>query len=164
MPAAETKADLQAVTEKDWKKLWTLIEQVPDALRNAKDADDTSIKDVLAHRAHWIGLFFQWVDEGRRDGTVEMPDHGVKWNQLKPYNANLRAQYAALSWQEVCTRLQGAHDRLCAFLDAEPEDALYGGPMPGGTGWTMGRYAEAAGPSHYRSAAKYVRARLRAGD
>jgi len=42
-----------------------------------------------------------------------------------------------------------------------PEAELYGGPMPGGTGWTTGRYAEAAGPSHYRSAAKFLRAALR---
>jgi hypothetical protein len=36
--------------------------------------------------------------------------------------------------------------------------------MPGGTGWTTGRYAEAAGPSHYRSAAKFIRKCLREAE
>jgi len=32
----------------------------------------------------------------------------------------------------------------------------------GDAGWTAGRYAEAAGASHFRSASKYIRAELRA--
>jgi hypothetical protein len=34
----------------------------------------------------------------------------------------------------------------------------------GGNKWTTGRWAEASGASHYRSAAKYVRACLKARD
>jgi hypothetical protein len=38
-----------------------------------------------------------------------MPDHGVKWSELKPYNARLRETYRPLSWAEVRGRLsQGA--------------------------------------------------------
>lgn len=161
MPAARTKQDLQAVLEKEWRIFWRVLDTVPDELRLRKDADDTSIKDILAHRAHWIGLFFQWVREARETGSAAMPDHGVKWNQLKPYNAGLRARYADLDWEEACVRLQDAHGRLSRFIAQASDDALYGTPFQGGTGWTMGRYAEAAGPSHYRSATKYLRARLR---
>ena len=52
--------------------------------------------------------------------------------------------------------------RLREWVAAQDEATLYGVPMPGGTGWARGRYAEAAGPSHFRSAAKYVRARVKA--
>jgi hypothetical protein len=59
-------------------------------------------------------------------------------------------------------RLATAHARLLRWMEDTDEATLYGGPMPGGNGkWTSGRFAEAAGPSHYRSAAKYVRACLR---
>jgi hypothetical protein len=67
-------------------KLIATVPEEPSPVRPFDD--DTSIKDVLAHRAHWIGLFFQWLDEGR--SSAQMPDHGVKWSELKPYNAGLQ--------------------------------------------------------------------------
>lgn len=163
MPAATTRADLIAVTETEWAKLARLLDTVPDSLAAEKDAEETSITDILAHRAHWIGLFFKWLGEGRAGGPVHMPDDGVKWNELKRYNADLRARYADLGWAAARRRLAEAHDRLLSYMQEADEAELYGGPMPGGTGWTIGRYAEAAGPSHYRSAAKYIRSRLKAG-
>lgn len=158
MPAATTKADLIAVTEKDWAKLEKLLADVPPDLAGVKDADGTSIKDILTHRAHWIGLFFQWLEEGE---AAQMPDHGVKWNELKPYNAGLREKYAEMPWEEALEWLTNQHAKLLTYMQNTPETDLYGAPMPGGTGWTTGRYAEASGPSHYRSAAKYIRGRLR---
>lgn len=159
MPAAETKDDLIAVTRKEWAKLKALIETVPEEIALRPFEDDTSIKDVLAHRAHWIDLFFQWLEEG---DAAQMPDHGVKWSELKPYNARLRERDRPLSWATVQERLTRAHARLSGWMEAETDATLYGAPMPGGNGkWTTGRFAEAAGPSHYRSAAKYIRACLK---
>lgn len=158
MPAATNRADLIAVAEKEFAKLDALIAGVPEDLANRGFEDGWSIRDVILHRAHWIGLFFQWLDEGE---SAQMPDHGVKWNQLKPYNAGLRDRYADASWAEARDRLARGHARLMAYLREHDDAALYGGPMPGGTGWTTGRYAEAAGPSHFRSAAKFIRACLR---
>jgi hypothetical protein len=159
MPAATTRDDLIAVTLKEWAKLDALIDTVPEAVARHPFEDHTSIKDVIAHRAHWIGLFFQWLDEGEQ---AQMPDHGVKWSELKPYNAGLRETYRPLSWAEARDRLSAAHARLLRWMEDTDEATMYGGPMPGGNGkWTAGRFAEAAGPSHYRSAAKYVRACLR---
>lgn len=159
MPAATNRADLMAVAEKEYTKLDKLIADIPEDLANRAFEDGWSIRDVILHRAHWIGLFFQWLEEG---DAAQMPDHGVKWNQLKPYNAGLRDRYSDVPWSEARERLAKGHARLMAYLKAQDDAALYGGPMPGGTGWTTGRYAEAAGPSHYRSAAKFIRACLRA--
>lgn len=160
MPAATTQADLLSAHDTQWQKLETLLDQVPDALAEGKDADDTSIKDIVTHRAHWIGLFFQWLEEG---AAAQMPDHGVKWNGLKAYNAGLRARYADVPWPEARKMLAREAALLRAWIAAQEEGTLYGASMPGGTGWTRGRYAEAAGPSHFRSAAKYVRARIKQG-
>ncbi|GAB5448564.1 ClbS/DfsB family four-helix bundle protein [Gymnodinialimonas sp.] len=159
MPAATTKADLMTVTDREWTKLNALLEKVPGDLAETKDADDTCIKDILTHRAHWIGLFFQWLEEG---AAAQMPDHGVKWNELKAYNAGLRDRYADVTWDAARAGLTEAHGRLRDWIAQSDDAALYGEPMPGGTGWTPGRYAEAAGPSHYRSAAKYIRSVLKA--
>jgi len=93
---------------------------------------------------------------------VFFPAEGYKWNDLKRYNADLRATQSSVTWDESRKAFLKAHRRLAKFVTALSEDDLYGGPMAGANNkWTPGRWAEAAGPSHYRSAGKYVRAQLR---
>lgn len=162
MPAATTKADLIAVTRKEYAKLRALMDRVRDDIALEKD-EDTSIKDVIAHRAHWSGLFLGWYERGLTGKPVAIPAEGYKWNELKRYNAELRAQQVGVSWQQACVMLDAAHEALLSFKEGHSEAQLYGGPMQGGgNAWTTGRWAEAAGPSHYRSAAKYLRQRLKA--
>ena len=162
MPAATSRDDLLAVTERDFAKLAALIDGIGDAAALQKDADDTSIKDVIGHRAHWIDLFFGWYRDGQAGKTVEFPAPGYKWNQLKAYNAMIREKQAGLGWAEAKTLLKTRHEELVAFMRSTSDADLYGGPMRGANNdWTPGRWAEAAGPSHYRSAAKYIRARLK---
>ncbi|ABD53680.1 ClbS/DfsB family four-helix bundle protein [Jannaschia sp. CCS1] len=154
MPAATNREDLLRVTDKEWETLASLIKDMPEDVAMAPGGEEPNVRDILVHRAHWIGLFFQWLDEG---DAAQMPDHGVKWNQLKVYNAALRARSSDVTWAEAQARLIEGKDRLRAWIDRSDDATLYGGPMAGGTGWTRGRYAEAAGSSHFRSAARYIR-------
>ncbi|MCF2872474.1 ClbS/DfsB family four-helix bundle protein [Octadecabacter sp. G9-8] len=164
MPAATTKTDLLTVTRKDFDKLQKLIADIPDDQAQRKRADDTSIKDIIAHRAHWIDLFLGWYRDGQAGRRVHIPAKGYKWNDLKSYNAKLRKDQADLGWQDAKAALAQAHVRLTDLVEAMTDAQLYGGPMHGASNaWTTGRWAEAAGPSHYRSAAKWIRACLR-GD
>lgn len=162
MPAT-TKADLIALAEKDFAKLQQTIADIPAPQALRKREDDTSIKDVIAHRAHWITLFLGWYADGQAGKQVQFPAPGYNWGQLKAYNSALRVQQADLGWAAACDMLTEQHAALMAFLQARSESELYGGPMQGARNdWTTGRWAEAAGPSHYRSALKWIRACLRA--
>ena len=158
MPAATTKKDLLAVTEKDFAKLEKLLATVSKEAALAKDEEDTSIKDVIGHRAHWIDLFLGWYEDGQADKPVYIPAKGYKWNELKAYNADLREKQAKLTWPKVLKMLHERHQKLTAFIEAKSDKELYGGPMKGSNNkWTPGRFAEASGPSHYRSATTYIR-------
>lgn len=162
MPAATNRAELLDVTGREYARLDAQLRDLPGKIACMKDVDDTSIKDVVAHRAHWIDLFLGWFADGQAGREVCIPAPGYSWADLKAYNAELRARQSGLSWDEARAMLAARHDALCRFLADQRDAGLYGAPMVGGNGkWTAGRYAEAAGPSHYRSAAKYVRARLR---
>ena len=158
MPA-KTKAKLVTVSTKEFAKLDKLVAEIDDALARAPHPEDgLTIKDTIAHRVHWIGLFFGWYEGGVAGRPVHVPAEGYKWNQLKAYNAKVRAEMADLSWDEVKVRLQTGHDRLMGFIDSCSDADLYGPPARDWQGsWTLGRWAEASGPSHYRSAAKYIR-------
>ncbi|WP_299692091.1 ClbS/DfsB family four-helix bundle protein [uncultured Tateyamaria sp.] len=159
--ACGSKAELIALTEKEYAKLQNLIAPLSQA-QAALGQDDVSIKHVIGHRAHWIDLFLGWYRDGAAGKKVYFPAEGYKWNDLKRYNADLRDKQSHLDWAAVCTLLQSRHNKLIQFLSDHSETDLYAGPMLGANNnWTPGRWAEAAGPSHYRSAAKYIRAILR---
>ena len=163
MPAATCKADLLEVTQKEYRILGKLTAPIAPKSATQKDADGISIKDIIAHRAHWIGLFFGWYEDGLAGRPVYFPAKGYKWNDLNRYNAKLRASTSHLNWQQALAELDQNHLKLVDFIEQSSDAALYGGPMKGAhNSWTPGRWAEAAGSSHYRSASKYIRARLRA--
>jgi hypothetical protein len=165
MPAATNKADLLAVTQKEFAKLDALLDSVPPQARLAPDpdAEGTTLKDIVGHRAAWIDLFLGWYRQGQTGAQVPMPAPGYKWNELKRFNADLRVAQAEMGWQDARALLHRNHEHLLAFIRGLGDDGLYAAPMQGGgNAWPPGRWAEAAGASHYRSAAKYIRSRLRA--
>lgn len=162
MPAA-SKTALIEVCEKEYAKLEKVLGVVDAADALIKDGDDTSIKDVVAHRGHWIGLFLGWYADGMAGKAVHFPALGYKWNDLKRYNADLRSQQSDLDWAAALALFRKNAGLLLAFMQEASETDLYGGQMKGTNNkWTPGRWAEAAGPSHYRSATKYIRQRLKA--
>jgi hypothetical protein len=160
--AAQDKAELLDVTHREYDKLVSLMAELDAPLALKKDKEDTSIKDVVAHRAHWIELFLGWHADGLAGKAVAFPAPGYKWSELKRYNAELRATQAHMDWPAAQALLHTSARRLMAFIDGHTNQTLYGGPMKGANNdWTPGRWAEAAGPSHFRSAAKYIRSRLK---
>lgn len=164
MPATN-KAELRAIADKEFAKLQKLITPLESttALLPDPEADGTTLKDIVGHRAHWIALFLGWYHDGQAGKDVAFPAPGYKWNDLKQYNADLRRTQSDLDWGAAQTMLHENHAKLLEFMDSLSEEELYNGPMKGANNkWTPGRWAEAAGPSHYRSAAKYIRQRLKA--
>ena len=163
MPATTNKTDLIERTKADYTKLLALIEDIPSDLAMRKNAEGISIKDIIGHRAHWIDLFLTWYEDGQSGEEVHMPAKGYKWSELAKYNAALREAQAGLSWEDAKSALHERYTALMTLLEECREDALYVYPMIGGNfKWTTGRYAEAAGASHFRSAIKYIRAELHA--
>ncbi|WP_298864372.1 ClbS/DfsB family four-helix bundle protein [uncultured Sulfitobacter sp.] len=159
--ACTSKTELIDLTVKEFSKLRQLITPL-DEVQASLGADGTSIRDVIGHRAHWIDLFLGWYSDGSAGKEVFFPAKGYKWNDLKRYNADLRKRQADLDWDAARALLDDRNDALVAFLTAKSDADLYSGPMQGAENtWTSGRWAEASGPSHYRSAAKFIRAVLR---
>ena len=160
--AAQSKSELLAITRKEFEKLESLMDRFESGAAMLKTEDDTSIKDVIAHRAHWIELFFGWYEDGLAGKEVYFPAEGYKWSELKRYNADLRKQQSDLNWPAAVAMLRWNYERLIAFIENRSDSELYSGPMKGAKNtWTPGRWAEAAGPSHFRSASKFLRSVLK---
>ncbi|HBS49323.1 MAG TPA: DfsB family protein [Rhodobacteraceae bacterium] len=163
MPAATNKADLLAVFDKDLAKLRKTLDGVDEAKASLSTPDDdTTIKGVIAHRTHWMGMFHGWYEDGAAGRAVHVPAKGCKWNQLKEYNAPLYAKGNETPWAELLSDFEAACDKLRRFIAAQEDDTLYTSGAHAWTGkWTLGRFTEASGPSHFRSANTYIRKAMR---
>ncbi|MCP4380006.1 MAG: ClbS/DfsB family four-helix bundle protein [Hyphomicrobiales bacterium] len=157
--AATDKAELIGVAEKEFSKLKTTLDGIDEKTANIPHpTDGITIKDTIVHRAHWLGLFEGWYRGGKDGETVVTPAPGYKWNQLKAYNAKVREDASDVSWPSALARLENAHNDFVALLDGIDEAELYEPHRYAWTNnWTVGRWAESSGPSHYRSANKYIR-------
>lgn len=162
MAAATNKAELLAVTVKEYAKLEELVGSISNTQASKKHDEDTSIKDVIGHRAHWISLFLGWYKDGMAGKEVFFPAKGYKWNALKKYNKQLRTDQKSLKWEDVVSLLHKNNKKPVKFINDHSNAELYKNPMKGANNdWTTGRWAEAAGPSHYRSASKFIRSCLK---
>ena len=159
MPA-KTKAELIEISAKEFDKLLATLDGLDAAVATAPDPEDgITIKDTVLHRVHWIHLFLGWYRDGVAGKAVSTPAPGYKWNQLKEYNAKIREETRGTAWPVALEQLRTAHHELMRLIDGLDETELYGPKKYDWTNnWTLGRWAEASGPSHYRSAAKYIRA------
>ena len=162
MAAAHNKSELMKVTAKEWDRIYPLLKDLPEELAVLPDEEGFSIKDVVVHRAHWIGLFLRCYHDGWETLDALFPKKSYRWSDLKRYSLVLRQREKDVSWPEALARLDAAQEELVALIDTLSDAQLYGGPMAGShNSWSTGRWAEAAGPSHLRLALKYVRKRLR---
>ncbi len=160
--AAKSKQELLLLALKEFEKLYRLLDILPAGLRLELDDEGVSPKDIVAHRAHWIDLFLGWYLDGQEEKTVYFPAEGYKWNETKRYNADLRARQKGMTWTEAGALLERNHNKLLRLIESLSDDQLYSAPMKGANNaWPTGRWAEAAGPSHFRSATKYFRQRIR---
>jgi len=164
MHAAANKSDLLSVFDKDLAKLTQTLAGIDEETSQLSSPDDpTTIKGILAHRTHWMGQFHHWYEEGVAGREVHVPAKGYKWNQLKAYNAPIYAQAQRRDWETLQADFKAACTKLRTLIDALDDAELYGAGVYAWTGkWTLGRYAEASGPAHFRSAHRYIRKTRRA--
>lgn len=156
--AAQSKDELRALTQTEFAKLTKLLDTIDESQADFQSGDGVSIKQVIGHRVHWLGLFFGWYEDGKAGKEVQIPAPGYKWNQLKTYNAKVYHAAATKPWADVRGELDTGHATFLAFIDGLGGDVLYAQHIYLWTNnWTLGRWAESSGPSHYRSAAKFVR-------
>ena len=163
MPRPTNKTDLLAAMDRERSQVETVLDPLaPARMVQPGVVGEWSVKDVLAHLAEWEQMALGWYRAGLRGDAPDLPAPGYKWNELKRYNADLRKSQADLDWPAALAMLRDRHGKLLDWMRERSQDELYGGPMKGANNaWTPGRWAEAAGPSHYRSAHKYIRSRLK---
>ena len=140
---AMKKAALLGAAERDFAKLYRLIANLPEELALERDQSGTCIRDVIVLRVQKLDAFLQGQDL----------DHGAE--ALSSTRLRIR------DWDATLAELEAAHQQYVQKIELMAEaELLAKGPAPSDQ-FSLAERAEAAGPSQYRSALNFVRARLR---
>lgn len=85
---------------------------------------DWSVKDILAHITTWEEEALEHLPailEGRRP-----PRYSVKYGGIDAFNALRTEEKRALSLPDVLRQLEETHQRLIAYVEGAPDEALTG--------------------------------------
>jgi hypothetical protein len=74
-----------------------------------------SVKDILAHLAHWEARMPVWIEAARRGDPVETPSPGLTWQQLDLFNQQIYAEHRDQSLDEVMAYFQDTHRQFCTW-------------------------------------------------
>jgi len=145
MAAAHNKSELMKVTAKEWDRIYPLLKDLPEELAVLPDEEGFSIKDVVVHRAHWIGLFLRCYHDGWETLDALFPKKSYRRSDLKRYSLALRQREKDVSWPEALARLDAAQEELVALIDTLSDAQLYGGPMAGShNSWSTWRWTKSS--------------------
>ena len=79
MPAATNKSELLTAFDRELAKLRKTLAVIDDDTSTLSPPDDaTTIKGIIAHRTHWMGLFHRWYEDGMAGRQVFLPAEGYK--------------------------------------------------------------------------------------
>jgi hypothetical protein len=126
--AAINKTDLRHVAHKEFEEFQAQLDVVPERLKLCPDGEDSTLKDIVGHRAHWIALFLGQYAKGQAGVPMVFPAEGYKWNDLKRYNAGLRAAQADLDWNSARSMLAHNHALLIDWIEARSGQEPYRRP------------------------------------
>jgi len=125
-----------------------------------------SVKDVLAHLAHWQKMNLEWYAAGQRGETPAVPAPGFTWRDLPRLNAAIYRKHHRRSLQAVVQDYRVHHERVIALIETLSDTDLV---VPGrvawtGPSWTLSDYLRANTAAHYRWARVRIRRWWRARE
>ena len=145
MPKFSTKADFQAATETEWRRLW----EAADAC-----GDQAALRATLAHLYAWHRLVLGWL----RQENPDLPAAGYNWRQTPALNAALDEQYRDIDLAGVKRRLRRSHGQVMKLVDGLSDAQLL---EAGYLAWTgkspLLSYLAPNTVSHYRWAIKKLK-------
>jgi hypothetical protein len=155
----KSKIELVEDCEKEWTKLWKLLDdfEVADLERRAGRGDSArSITDHLAHVHAWHRLLLGWLKSGP-NGNPDLPVKGFKWNQTRSLNQMLFEEFKHASFVSVRRKLKLSHGRVIKRVNGFSNRQLI---QPGQFVWTkklgLVSYVGPNTAGHYRWAQKKI--------
>jgi hypothetical protein len=119
------KATILARLQQERKKLIQTLDSLkPEQFDRPGVVGNWSVKDVLAHLAHWEESMIYWVQASRKGKNVNGPEEGLNWDQISKFNAHIFAAHQDESLPEVMKYFHAAHAGFMKMAEGLSDDEL----------------------------------------
>ncbi|MCL2113560.1 MAG: ClbS/DfsB family four-helix bundle protein [Streptococcaceae bacterium] len=170
MVKATNKSELISYSQKNWEKLWKLIDDMDEETKNGtfrfnsegkKEqhwSRDKNIRDVLAHLYEWHKLLLNFVMKNRQGEHISFLPIPYSWKNYGDMNEKFWEKNQKISFEDLKQQIFQTHQELIDLIGTFSNDELYVKKYFNWTGTTsLGQYFQSSLPSHYDWALKKLR-------
>lgn len=157
----QTKDELLKAIHLNFEKLWHILSAIPadqvteKSLAGHAKNTQMSVKDLVAYLTGWNELVMKWLEKDKAGEPVEFPETGFKWNELGRLAQKFYADYDALPYDALLSRLLIVKEKIIQQIESRTNEELYGTLWY--QKWTMGRMIQFNTSSPYSNASGRLR-------
>ncbi|MCT8340632.1 ClbS/DfsB family four-helix bundle protein [Flavobacteriaceae bacterium TK19130] len=161
MPRPTNKAELVALSDKNYDRLVTFIDSFSEAEQQQEFPEGTlnrNIRDVLAHLYEWHGMMKRWYEVGMLGEKPNIPAEGFTWKTLPELNKNIQQKFSNMKLSEAKKRFENSHKEIMKLIKKHSDVELFTKKKYHWTGTTsLGAYFISNTSSHYDWAYKLIK-------
>ena len=156
MSRPTNKKELLQLAENNLNKLFDLIEELPETIKNKtfkndelNDRDKT-VSDVICHLHEWHLMMAAWYKVGMSGKKPAIPAEGYTFQTLPALNRVIWEKYKGTELKKAITLLKKSYKEMIALIEKHTDDELFTKKKYQWTGTTsLGSYLISATSSHY---------------
>jgi len=154
MSRPTTKSDLLEAANKQFEKLWDLVDSMSEEKQNAAfqfEDRDKNLRDVLIHLHEWHKMVEKWHRIGTLErGIPNVPGEGYTWKTLPDLNLEIWKRYQNTDLRSSKSMLKESHAMIVSLIETHTNDELF---LKSVYKWTksstLGAYFVGCTSSHY---------------
>ena len=154
MSRPTTKSDLLEAANKQFEKLWDLVDSMSEEKQNAAfqfEDRDKNLRDVLIHLHEWHKMVENWHRIGTLErGIPNVPGEGYTWKTLPDLNLEIWKRYQDTDLGSSKSMLKESHTMIMSLIETHTNDELFSKSVYKWTkSSTLGAYFVGCTSSHY---------------
>ena len=170
MSRATTKEELIKAADEQFKKMWGLIDAMPDDEQTAlfnfgadagKEAHwgrDKNLRDVLIHLFEWHQLLITWINSNLNGEVKSFLPEPYNWKTYGQMNVEFWEKHQSTPYNTVRKMLLDSHEEVIRIINKFSNDELFEKKHFSWTGTSsLGSYCVSATSSHYDWAIKKIK-------
>lgn len=171
MARPKCKLELIEASEREFIKMWDLIDVLPEQaqtasfdfgdISNKKEAHwrrDKNIRDILIHLYEWHQLLLTWVNAHKEGKDQPFLPEPYNWKNYGDMNVEFWKKHQNTSYEDSCAMIKKSHAKVMNLVDSFTDEELFTKKYFSWTGSTnLGSYCISSTSSHYDWAIKKIK-------
>lgn len=165
MSRPTTKPDLIEAANKQFDKLWKLIDTMSKEEQNETflfEDRDKNLRDILIHLYEWHQLLLNWVTSNQNGDSRPFLPAPYNWRTYPQMNVGFWEKHQNTPYNDSIKMVKESHLSVMKLIETFSNDELF---MKNQFSWTgnstLGSYCVSATSSHYDWAMKKIKKHIK---